>query len=264
MKFTSALLVMVCLTATCLVPAHAQTQVFQLSIPISGNITMSARDLNGPPGSSGGFQLNFNSLIETIYVDPNAATIRQIGAITYTPTEPNFSFSENQINPTQFPNPPNYVFGSLTVYLAPAGTNLYFDTGPQPLIWTPSISAYTVENTDVFAQGIAMTGSYLLVTGGQTYTNSFNYSLSLNQSIFSAFGFTNFPSSIVLSQLGYNTPSNDRLLRSPGEVVNFTAPNGFHLELSPGAEQMFSNSSNFGEIFNLTFPGTVTATNIPR
>src|SRR5208282_3298586 len=105
---------------------RSQIQMYQFSTPINGYMTMSARDLNGPSGSSGSFQLNFNSLSETVLYDQAGGTIREVGTISYTPSATNIQFQETQ----------GGVSGGVTVYLAPgAGNFLSFDTGPQSLTW---------------------------------------------------------------------------------------------------------------------------------
>jgi hypothetical protein len=147
---------------------------------------------------------------------------------------------------------------------------LLFDTGPQPLSWNAGISAYTVANANVFANGIPMTGSYSLVTGGQTFASNFSYSLSLsdagNENISSALTFTTvslvgFPDSIQVSGLGITYPPCGAIFVSPGVVANVTASNGFNMELSPGAEAWRCNAGDYGELFTWSSPGILTATN---
>src|ERR1035437_764781 len=111
------------------IPVAGHCQVYQLSTPISGYLTMSAQDLNGPAGSSGGFTFTFSNLTETVYLDAVAETIRQVGVIYGPPTATNISIQETQSIPGQFPNPPTNVSGSVTVTLAPTDGGLSFDTG---------------------------------------------------------------------------------------------------------------------------------------
>ena len=118
-------------------------QVYTLSTPITGYMTMSAQDLNGPSGSYGSFTFTLTNLAETVYLDPVAQTIRQVGVISGTPTATHISIQETQSIPGQFPNPPTNVSGTLTVTLAPASGSLSFDTGLLPLTWTHASSAYT-------------------------------------------------------------------------------------------------------------------------
>jgi hypothetical protein len=264
MKITKALNITVFSLLCFAIPVAGHCQIYTLSTPISGYMTMSVQDLNGPSGSSGGFQLNFNSLSETIYLDPVGETLRQVGTISFTPSATNLQFQETQTVPGQFPNPPTNVSGTLTVNLAPSGGNvLSFDTGPQAVTWNPSISAYTVDAT-LWAQGLPMSGSYSLVTGGQTFTGSFSYTLhwwSNGQSVFFAYTFTtfsvtNYPSSIQLSGLG-DPPYYPAIFSSPGIVADVKAANGFEMKLSPGVVQQYVDS----ELFVWSSP-SVTAMNV--
>src|ERR1035438_9052046 len=94
-----------------LIPLAGHCQVYQLSTPISGSMTMSVQDTNGPTGSSGGFNFTLTNLTETVYLDPVAQTIRQVGLISGTPTATYISIQETQSIPGQFPNPPTNVSG---------------------------------------------------------------------------------------------------------------------------------------------------------
>src|ERR1035438_3338397 len=113
MKITKALNITVFSLLCFAIPVAGHCQIYTLSTPISGYMTMSVQDLNGPSGSSGGFQLNFNSLSETIYLDPVGETLRQVGTISFTPSATNLQFQETQTVPGQFPNPPTNVSGTL-------------------------------------------------------------------------------------------------------------------------------------------------------
>jgi|ERR1035437_2164960 hypothetical protein len=101
------------------IPMSGNCQVYTLSTPISGSLSMSVQDLNGLAGSSGQFYFTFSNLTETVYLDPAAETIRQVGVISGTPTATNILVQETQSIPGQFPNPPTNVSGSVTVTLAP-------------------------------------------------------------------------------------------------------------------------------------------------
>jgi hypothetical protein len=260
MKTTKILFGILTITAAFGINGHSQ--IYQFSTPISGYLTMSAADLNGPTGSSGTINLNFNSLTETIYLDPVAGTIRQVGAISATPSAPNIQFQETQSVPGQFPNPPTNVSGIVTVNLAPTGGILSFDTGPQSVTWDAALSAYTVDAV-IFAQGLPMSGSYSIVTGGQTNTGSFSYTLDYwfggdVAFTFDAFSLTDYPSSLQLNGLGYNYGSAPFL--SPGIVADVTSSNGFEMKLSTGINGI-SIFGNVGELY-LWSSDPVTATNI--
>ena len=139
---------------------------------------MGVQDLNGPGGSYGTFNLIFSNLTETVYLDPFAGTIRQVGVISLTVSTANISIQETQQIPGQFPNPPRDVSGSVTVTLAPTGGCLSFDTGPRPVTWNTASGAYTFDGHVVSLNNVE--GSYLLITEGETYSGAFTYGLSGN------------------------------------------------------------------------------------
>ena len=157
--------------------------------------------------------------------------------------------------------------GAVTVTLGPTGGKISFDTGPQPMTWDAGLSAYTVPGSLIFP--ISITGSYSLVTVGQTYSGSFTYSINDNEDndYVAAAGFyiislTNYPSSLQLSGLGVCCPTTGTLFPSPGIVANVTASNGFDLQLSPGIEPYWWPQYAPGEIFNWSSsPVTANLTN---
>ena len=228
---------------------------------------MSAGDPSGISGSSGAIDLYFSSLEETVYIDTEEHTMRQVGAIFYPDSAFTFQFEDTQEIVGPLPSPPTQVSATVTVHLAPTLNPLVFDTGPQPLTFETSGGFYSINNAPIFGNGILMNGYYSLITGGQTYSNSFSYSLSiLNSSQNQVFTFkhlflTNSPSSIELSGLGIAIPELGAFFPSPGPVVDFTALNGYHFQLSPGFEP-WPGSRHLGEIFGWTLTNTITAANI--
>jgi Immunoglobulin I-set domain len=245
----------------------ARGQVYTLTTPISGSMTMSAGDQNGPAGSSGSFTLQFNTLTETIYIDPIAETIRQVGVISYTASATNISFQETQQIQGVFPNPPTNVIGSVTVTLATSGNGLSFDTGNQPATWNPSIGGYTF-NSGV-SSFLNMNGSYALISGGQTNAGVFNY--DLNYYFFSGSGPNTFnkvstygyPQTLTFSGLGYyNGPWGDIFTPTPDIVADVATTNGFHMQLRAGVLNVYGCGGT-GEIFQWSSPDNITATNIP-
>ena len=230
---------------------NGRAQIFQLSTPWGGVMSLSVQDVNGPAGSSGGVNLEFNHLSETIYLDPVGKTIRQVGTISCTPTAASIQFQETQTVPGRFPSPPTQVSGNVTVNLAPSGGGLSFDTGILPATWNAASSTYSVNA--LLLNGFPMTGSYTVVTGGQTYTGSFSYTIrcSDNQgeaSIFSTIWAAAYPSTIGLSLdgLGFSGFNTSAWFPSPGIVADFKAPNGFEIQLSPGTID-FPNGDNYEE-----------------
>lgn len=222
-----------------------RAQVYQLSTPISGSMTMNIMDFAGPSGSSGDFQLNCNSLTETVYLDPAAQTVREVGSISVTPSAQSIVINEIQQVPSQFPNPPESVSGTITVYLAPGGGNvLSFDTGVQPATWNSASQSYAF-NGAIGSFLNPIIGSYSLVTGGQTYTGTINYTLAnINQYspgqlsgnsawTFDQLNSAGYPSAISLGNLG-NASQGGVYSSQPSTVADVTAADGFHMQLFPG------------------------------
>jgi hypothetical protein len=219
----------------------------------------------------------FQHLSETIYLDAGAGTIRQVGTISYTASAANIQFQETQEIPAQFPNPPTSAVGNITVNLAPSAGILSFDTGAVPFSWNSSVNAY-IAAPFIPTLG-SFTGSYSLVTGGQTTNGSFSYTLNAVDAFaynFSAVVFqtlytTNYPASLTFGQNGYaDTVSalgmNSRMFTGgslyggPTVVADVTATNGFHMQLSPGLTSGFwGRAESF--VWSCSIP--VTATNVP-
>ena len=247
------------------IPVAGHCQVYTLSTPISGWLTMSAWDENGPAGSSGSFNYNFTNLTETVYLDPVAETIRQIAVISGTPTATNISIQETQSIPGQFPNPPTNVSGSVTVTLAPSGGALTYDTGPLPLTWNAGSGAYTFDGS-VLSWG-NIVGSYSLVTGGQTNSGSFNYGLVVSPAsypwmiTFNTVSTAGYPTKLSLNGLGNLNSLYGTFVTTVSPVVHSVANDGFDMELSIG---VFIDYGVYHDerAFWLSL-GTITATLVP-
>ena len=218
------------------VNAHCQT--YYLSTPI-----LPGRGGNGVPpltiqdGSySGSIKYTWNTLTETIYLDPVAQTIRQVGfaSVSINPAASNIVLNEIRDVPGQFPNPPQTnVPATVTLSAYLVGGGFSFDTGVQPITWNPTAQAYTF-NGSLAAFPFLVTGSYFLVTGGQTLTGTFNYSLPvwawMTFSTFNQLDLDNYPTSLSLG--GLNNPDEYVGYNGNGPVFCTTlATNGVQMEL---------------------------------
>ncbi len=243
--------------------AHAQ--VYQLTTPVSGYLTMSAQDLdsNAPAGSSASGSLNFTSLTETVYYDPVGETLRQAGVLSYgNSSGVTLQWQENQAG----------ILGTVTVNLALVGGNLAFDTGLQSISYNGDADAYFA-SAPAFCQGMPVSGCYSLVTGGQTYTGSFSYILQADNgssrggcvtSAFNESELTDYPTSIYLFGLNYFGGINGpRYLASPGIVADVRADNGFELQLKPGIQWVDPIQGSNGEAFHWTSGGGTATTTTP-
>jgi hypothetical protein len=213
-----------------------QAQVYQLSTPISGSMTMDMTDLAGPTGSSGSTVFTLNSLTETVYIDPVAETIRQVGSISVAPSGQDIVINETQQAPSPFPNPPHAAPGSITIYVAPSGGNIMsFDTGPQPVTWNSASQNYTFDGT-IYSFLTPISASYSLVTGGQTYSGTVSYTLAFNGQGTTSYSFGqldtgSYPTAISLNGLG-NGYEGGVFSSQPSVVADVTAANGFHMPIT--------------------------------
>jgi hypothetical protein len=232
--------------------------VYNLSTPISGSLTMGIWDLYGPiteggrqPGINGSVVVNFQTLTESVHLDPVAGTIRQIGFISVTPSTTNIvlSMSETQQIPGQLPTLPQTVSGDVTVTLNLVDGGIAFDTGPQPMTWDVANQVYTF-GADL-TNTIPFRGSYSWTAGGQLFAGTFSYAVEnpagwLHSFAFSQVSVSNYPASLFLSGLGDDGgPSAYLPVQSiaanpnvppPSIVADVLAANGFHLRLAPGTD----------------------------
>jgi hypothetical protein len=119
-----------------------------------------------------------------------------------------------------------------------------------------------------------LVGSYSLVTGGQTFSGSFTYQLSLKQSqfgpltpsAFNAVSTTGYPNTLTLGGLGGGGGELGLFQSSPSVVANVTATNGFNMALSVGDRSSVNGAGEsgwgVGEFLEWSSPGTVTATEL--
>jgi hypothetical protein len=245
MKTTKSLFGILAITAG--FAMNGRSQVYQFTVPISGYITMSAQDLT--TGSSGLFTNLFYSLEETVYLDTVSNTLRQVGTVYYEPSAPNIQFQETQGSAS----------GTVTVNLGPTDGKLTFDSGLQSITWSDRLVSGSVSTYLPFP--ISISGSYSLVTGGQTYSNSFTYTTNdnYNDNYAAAYTFynlslSNYPASIQLSGLG-ECCYQGVMFPSPGIVADVRASNGFEMKLSPGIEPYWC-CQNYapGELFTWSSP----------
>jgi hypothetical protein len=244
MKFTKSLRAVSSLVFGLGSVAIGHCQVYQFSTPISGGMGFNMSDAS----YSGSIGLTFNTLTETVYVDSMAQTVRQVGTLAYTPSAANIVLNETRQVPGQFPNPPQNVTGVVTINVGLSGGQLSFDTGPQPITWNSTLAEYWMSgNTSI--GNIPVSGSYSLVTGGQTYSGSFNYSMYPNLGAaltFQGVSTANYPNSIRLDGLGV-TGGMFYYQVSSTTIAQVTAANGFQMDLSPGVGQWgIGQGENFG------------------
>jgi hypothetical protein len=209
------------------------SQTYYITAPLTSGI-----DRKGAPpiciqdaNYTGMINLTWQTLTATVYLDPGAQTIRQVGFASVVASATNITFNENRQITNNFPNPPTIIPATVTVNIALAGGGFSFDTGPQPITWSEAAQAYTFDG-DLHGQSFSYTGSYSLVTGGQTVTGTFNYSLPVTTwTTFRAFDrltTENYPEALSLGGLGAWG------YLDPGPVfATASATNGLVIQLQP-------------------------------
>ena len=103
-----------------------------------------------------------------------------------------------------------------------------------------------------------MIGTYSLVTGGQTYSNSFTYTLETRAYIwsYSRLSSVGYPNSISLNSLGGAAHDGAGGFVTGSAITNVTASNGFHMNLYAG---VWLGGSDYFETF-IWYSPPVTAT----
>jgi hypothetical protein len=190
----------------------AQTYVYQFTAPIDGWFQQGAADPSGGAGNHprpwGGVSdiFDFGTLSETVYYNPSADTLEQVGSFTLGSTRFSGSFEDDKD-----------IGGSLVSGLVSVAYTLNngsdtvsFDSGIQPIGENP-----TLDWSIPFSETITLT------TGGQEYVDTISGDIPEANDITSVSQFT--PGSIVISQ-GYQNLS----MNIGGQYyMNFNASDGW-------------------------------------
>ncbi|HZV34413.1 MAG TPA: PEP-CTERM sorting domain-containing protein [Verrucomicrobiae bacterium] len=233
-------IIALCIAASALPrAARANMEVYQLTTPISGSLQGAISDYGNSigPGNYPEVDLNwsFNTLTETIYLDPVNLTVEQAGSVSLQlPTNPAGHIDEDQNIHG------NHVHGSLSLSQSVSGGSVSFDTGSQPIVWNPSSQSYVLNQAlggSAAIGNIPITGSYTLTTGGQTYNGSFNYTLTPQNDGAVPTTFSSFSPVPDQSMLALNGLSGQNSYYSTGHspFAQINAPNGFAMSLGAGS-----------------------------
>ncbi len=198
-----------------------QAQVYQFTAPIDGFQEVGASDLGNLGGGAFpgvGFYLDFGTLSETVYYDPTANTLRQVGSFTIATTAKNLSFDET------YSVSGNPVPASVSVdYTFNGGNNIIsFDTGIQPLNADPTTPTGASTNPSGFLNwAILYTASCTFTTGGQDYYGSFSGTFDFSSgTAISTYVSQLTSSSLVIEQ------DQDTYFGSPHPAASISAANG--------------------------------------
>jgi hypothetical protein len=246
MKITTSLNFTILFLLGFAIPVTGHCQTFYVDGGMSGGFTFTVSDGSFGSGGSTGAISYFQ---ETVFLDTIAGTIRQTGTVYLAASSATVRFQDTQQVIQPFPNPPVTVSGDLTVTLNFAGAVLPFDTGTQSASWDGYV--YTFPGP-LPVYTLPMNGSYSLVTGGETYTGSFNYSLhtimgwGVDSSIFAFTQLdpTGYPDTILLSGNGVNRVMNTEQFVLAGGPSSLTASNGYTLKFTLGSTERWIWGTN--------------------
>lgn len=161
-------------------------QIYSFSAPISGGTEV---DLSFGTGSVGGGGTSFGTLNETLYYDPVAQTLRQVGSVTVNTVNIATPMYFVVYDPRRFDghNPPT---GTANLTIGDGSGIVSFDTGIQSI----------TQSCD-WTLGVPVSGLCTFAYNGQTNSGPVNYSVNLylDTQILSADS-----SSLTLSE-GYNS-----------------------------------------------------------
>jgi len=198
-----------------------QAQIYQFTAPINGFQEVGASDLGnlgagGFPGA--GFYLNFGTLVETVYYDAAANTLRQVGCFTIATTAINLSFNETYIvsgSPVSASVSVDYTFNG-------GNNTISFDTGIQYLNADPTTQAGAGTSPGGFLNWVLpYTAACTFTTGGQDYYSSFagTFGTSSGTTISTCVSQLT-PASLIIEQ------DQDPFLGSPHPAASISAANG--------------------------------------
>ena len=134
--------------------AHAQK--YFVSTPVNGYVQLAVEDAAGSGSACGSGNAGFGILNDTVYLNLNADTIREVGSVSLGGGG-SFSFDDGRI--VDGSNGLQFVAANVTLSLSVPNA-LSFDTGVQPLVWVPAIQSY------VFTAplgSVPVTGTYSVV-----------------------------------------------------------------------------------------------------
>jgi hypothetical protein len=163
-----------------------QDYEYQFTAPITGSFQQGACDPSmGFKGT--GYLFYFGTLSETVYYNPTANTLQQIGSFTLTSTSFSGTFEDDKTGQ----NSTTAIPATVSVdYLLNGGNNtVSFNSGVQPVSANPALN-----------WSILFTEAITVTTGGESYSDVLSGSIPEASTITSISQFS--PGSIVISQ-GY-------------------------------------------------------------
>jgi hypothetical protein len=194
----------------CVLSCPGQDYEYQFTAPIIGYFEQSACDANTLNGTQTDFQ--FGTLSETVFYNPTANTVQQIGSFTLNAT----SFSGSFGDPEPYPNGIPAIVS--LVYTLNGGDNtVSFNSGVESL----NGNGVNGPPSTALNWSIPFTEAITVTTGGESY------SALMSGSVPDAFGTTSIsqftPESIVISQIS----DPDWNIFGAGPTVAISASDGW-------------------------------------
>lgn len=166
----------------CALSCPGQGYEYQFTAPITGSFQQGACDPSmGFKGT--GYSFYFGTLLETVYYNPTANTLQQIGSFTLTSTSFSGAFEDDKTGQN------SAIPATVSVdYLLNGGNNtVSFNSGVQPISANPALN-----------WSIPFTEAITVTTGGESYSDLLSGSIPEANTITSISQFS--PGSIVISQ----------------------------------------------------------------
>ena len=165
-----------------MLPLLGRCQVYSFSALGTAQCQLAVMDWSDYSAGAASW-ISVNTLNETVYYDPIAQTVRQVGSVSLNaPTDVTLSFNDVQVvggNPQTATVAVDFSLPSI----------LSFDSGVEPL---------NDGNAQFTPPSILLTGNYSILANNQTLTGSFGYSLDFQTSLTEVSDVT--PTSLVISQ----------------------------------------------------------------
>ena len=234
MKITSILKLVSTGLMSLALPSMGQDYEYQFSAPINGWFQQGAAD-PGLDYQGIGQIFNFGTLSETVYYNPTANTIQQVGSFSISPTDFSGSFQDNKSVGG------NLIPATVAVnYVLNNGNSIVsFNSGVQPVGVNPAMN-----------WSIPFSESITVTTGGQTYQSLMSGYIPEANTITSVSQFS--PSSIVISQ-GYQNSSEEIGSQYDCDI---SASDGWSAEIVDGIGD--------GSLSEYYYVSPVTATAVPE
>jgi hypothetical protein len=183
----SKCLTLAAVVANFVLSSQGQNYEYQVTAPISGEFQQGAAD-PGMQYQGVGYNFFYDTLSETVYYNPTANTVDQVGTVTLSSTSFIGTFEDDKTTSGGVVIP---AVVSVDYTLNNGNNTIYFNSGVQSVGVNPAMT-----------WSLPFTESITVTTGGQTYNDILSGTISEDNTITSVSQFS--PASIEISQ-GYES-----------------------------------------------------------